>query len=162
MSYVKVTGGVPEEYSFSQLRNDNPNVSFPTNPSEAILADYDVYIYTQDPMPTADVVTIGDFYQDNGEWKRAWNSRDFTDEERRSQMIVSNRQARLALNQAGLLANVEAAIAGMSEPDKTIVTLEWEYASEIERTSPWVISMGASLGLTETQLDDLFVAADLL
>lgn len=77
-------------------------------------------------------------------------------------LVVSMRQARLALNQAGLLSSVDDAIAAMDEPDKTIVTLEWEYASTVERLSSWVISMGAALGLTEQELDNLFVvAADL-
>ena len=69
--------------------------------------------------------------------------------------IVSMRQARLALLQAGLLATVDAAIAAGTEADQ----ITWEYATEVERNSPMVVNLSASLGLTEQQLNDLFTLA---
>jgi hypothetical protein len=72
---------------------------------------------------------------------------------------VTMRQARLALNSQGLLAGVEAAIAGLSEPDKTNITIEWEYAATVERASPWIATMIAALSLTEAEMDGLFVLA---
>jgi hypothetical protein len=72
---------------------------------------------------------------------------------------VTMRQARLALLGAGLLAGVEAAIAALPEPQKSAALIEWEYAAVVQRSSGLVPMMGTELGLTETQLDDLFVAA---
>ena len=69
--------------------------------------------------------------------------------------LVSMRQARLALLQSGLLATVDAAIAAGSEADQ----ITWEYATEVDRNSPMVVNLSASLGLTEQQLDDLFTLA---
>jgi hypothetical protein len=40
--------------------------------------------------------------------------------------------------------------------------IEWEYAATVERDSTLVVGMTAALGLTEQQLDDLFVAAGAL
>ena len=73
--------------------------------------------------------------------------------------VVSMRQARLALLQAGLLAGIEAAIAGLSEPQKTAALIEWEYSSEVHRDKAFVQTLGAALGLPPSALDALFIAA---
>lgn len=72
---------------------------------------------------------------------------------------VTPRQARLALIQNGLLAGVDAAIDAIEEPDRSIVATEWQYASVIERSSPWINTMASALGLTDEQMDDLFELA---
>lgn len=51
MRYAKVTNNIPTETSFKQIKNENPNVSFPKEPSEALMAEYDVYPI-QDTPPT--------------------------------------------------------------------------------------------------------------
>lgn len=66
---------------------------------------------------------------------------------------LTARQARLILLQAGLLDDVEAAVAAAGRD----VQLEWEYATEIKRTWPTLVNMAAALGMTDDQLDDLFV-----
>tara|TARA_R110000782_G_scaffold114830_1_gene204970 strand:- start:454 stop:930 length:477 start_codon:yes stop_codon:yes gene_type:complete len=68
---------------------------------------------------------------------------------------VTMRQARLALLSAGLLPAVEDAIAGAGPAAK----IEWEYAQEVERAAGLVPTMGAALGMTEAQLDALFIKA---
>lgn len=68
---------------------------------------------------------------------------------------VSMRQARLALSRQGLLGQVQAGIDALSEESQ----IEWEYAGSVERNSPLVQSLGAALGLTDEQLDDLFKLA---
>ena len=65
---------------------------------------------------------------------------------------VSMRQARLALSRQGLLGQVQAGIDALPEESQ----IEWEYAGFVERNSPLVQSLGAALGLTDEQLDDLF------
>lgn len=72
---------------------------------------------------------------------------------------VTMRQARLALHAAGLLAGVDAAIASMQEPAKTAAAIEWEYASEVERNAGLVPAMAAALGMSEADIDDLFITA---
>jgi len=72
---------------------------------------------------------------------------------------ITMRQARLALLGAGLLDNVSAVINSLPEPTKSAAMIEWEYASEVQRTTGLVASMGAALGLTEAQLDSLFIQA---
>lgn len=72
---------------------------------------------------------------------------------------VTMRQARLALHAAGLLSGVDAAIASLEEPAKTVAQIEWEYASTVERNAGLIPAMATALGMTEQQIDDLFIAA---
>jgi len=76
--YLKLTSGIPETYSIGKLRRDNPNVSFPKQPSDALLADWDVYPYTVDPQPEYDSLThrlvAGAFEQDaQSAWSQPWS-----------------------------------------------------------------------------------------
>jgi hypothetical protein len=72
---------------------------------------------------------------------------------------VTMRQARLALHSAGLLSGVDLAIAGMTEPAKTQAAIEWEYAQTVDRNAGLVPAMATALGMTESQIDDLFILA---
>lgn len=72
---------------------------------------------------------------------------------------VTMRQARLALLAAGKLAGVDAAIASMSEPQKTAASIEWEYSNALQRSNPFVAQLGAALGLDDAAIDALFVGA---
>lgn len=71
---------------------------------------------------------------------------------------VSPRQIRQALTQAGLRSGVEAAVAAGSQDLKDW----WEYATAFERQHSMVIAMATGLGVTEQQLDDLFLLAETL
>lgn len=75
---------------------------------------------------------------------------------------VSMRQARLALLAGGLLAGVDAAIASLPEPQKSQAAIAWEYSQEVRRQDGFVSMLGAALGLTEDQIDQLFVEASAL
>lgn len=72
---------------------------------------------------------------------------------------VTMRQARLALLAAGLLDDVEAAIAALPSPAKEAAKIEWEYSQEVHRTHGFVAQLGPALGLDDAALDALFVAA---
>lgn len=71
--YLKITDGQPETYSVDQLRMDNPSTSFPREPSDALLATFDVFPYTRPMPPDVDWMTSalidGKFEQDSaGNW----------------------------------------------------------------------------------------------
>jgi len=68
---------------------------------------------------------------------------------------VTMRQARLALLAAGLLDDVEG---WMTSADRA-VQIEWEYATVVERKSLLVVGLASVLGLTDEQVDVLFVDA---
>lgn len=75
---------------------------------------------------------------------------------------VTMRQARLALLGSGKLAAVDAAIALLPEPQKSAARIEWEYSGEVKRHNGFVAALGPALGLSEAQIDALFVAASKL
>ena len=68
---------------------------------------------------------------------------------------VTMRQARLALLAAGLLDMVDAAIMGAGPAAK----IEWDYATEVQSASGLVPAMATALGMTDAQIDALFVQA---
>jgi hypothetical protein len=70
--------------------------------------------------------------------------------------VVSRFQAKAALSAAGLLPAVEAALAD-ADP---LAQLAWAEAIEFRRQSPTILALATALGLTDAQLDDLFIAAD--
>lgn len=73
--------------------------------------------------------------------------------------VVTMRQARLALMGALKLSTVNAAIAAMPGVQGDAARIEWEFSGEVTRAQPLVLSMGQVLGLTDAQLDALFVTA---
>lgn len=76
---------------------------------------------------------------------------------------VTMRQARLALLSAGLLSQVDAALAAIADPvQRQAAQIDWEYAATVDRGSPLVSNLAASLNLDSAALDTLFTAAGAL
>lgn len=69
--------------------------------------------------------------------------------------IVSRMQAKMALNNAGLLSSVESAVAVAD----VATQIYWAEASEFHRDHPTLIAMTQALGMSSDQVDDLFTAA---
>lgn len=63
-------------YSIGALRRDNPNVSFPRNPSESTLASWNVFPVADRPQPSFDPATENcnqvNPTLENGEWVTTW------------------------------------------------------------------------------------------
>ena len=76
MPHLKITNGQHETYSIGQLRRDNPNTSFPKSPSDALLADWDIYPYTVQDQPTVDymiqTLTHTALAEVDGAWTQGW------------------------------------------------------------------------------------------
>lgn len=72
-------------YSFSQLRKDNPNVSYPRNPSDEVLENFGVYRVSPSARPNYDPitqdVTEGTPELVGGVWSQTWVVTDATAEE---------------------------------------------------------------------------------
>ncbi|MEY2909073.1 MAG: hypothetical protein RLZZ602_1596 [Pseudomonadota bacterium] len=152
----------------SDIRRANPDVSMPRNLSDELIAELGYEVVYLTDRPVADVVEeLPPAYNaETQRWEQQWSAREFTQQEiednlsaRRAGMIVTPRQARLALLQAGQLANIDAAIEALDEPTKSAVKIEWEYAVQIERMSPWVQAMTLALGMTDEEVDQLFETA---
>lgn len=72
---------------------------------------------------------------------------------------VTMRQARLALLAAGVLDNVETVIDALPAAQKARAKIEWEFAANVERDSEFVKTLAPALGLTNSELDSLFIHA---
>ena len=73
--------------------------------------------------------------------------------------VVSMRQARIALLAAGFLDAVERAVASMPGIEGDVARIEWEYSQEVRRSSPLIKGLAPALGMTQAQVDGLFIAA---
>lgn len=75
---------------------------------------------------------------------------------------VTMRQARLALLKFNKLDMVQSAIDSLDEPMKSEAKIEWEYSAEVNRDKPFVIEMCKKMGLSDSQVNDLFNLAKTL
>lgn len=75
--YVKVDDEGARLYSLNQLREDNPNTSFPAAPSEELLAGYGVHRCEVDQTPAYNEAThfvqIGALVERSGTWFQTWS-----------------------------------------------------------------------------------------
>ncbi len=174
MNYINTTTLV--QLSESEIRAANPNTSYPT---PFVAPDGYAYVFPS-PQPTYNPVTqrvqqTAPELTVLGHWEQRWtvvelyaNQEDKdaaiaadTEAKRLAAVpqVVTMRQARLALLGAGLLPGVAAAINALSSPQKEAAQIEWEYSQTVERNRGFVLLLGAALGLTALQLDNLFTAA---
>lgn len=72
---------------------------------------------------------------------------------------VTMMQARLAMLSAGLLDKAQDALDAMEGDEGKAARIQWQYASEVRRDWPLVASLQTGLGLTDTQVDQLFITA---
>lgn len=72
---------------------------------------------------------------------------------------ITMRQARRCLYDRGLIDQVDAAIAALPEPERTHAQIDWERSSAVERYRGLVLLVAQGLGLTDAQLDELFIEA---
>ena len=72
--------------------------------------------------------------------------------------IVTMRQARRVLLAAGRLTDVNNAINALPSPAKEEAQIDWEYGQEVQRHNGFVSLLAPVLGMTEADMDALFIA----
>lgn len=92
-----------------------------------------------------EATTIGDI-----DWQQSYNPGEAV-----IPAEVSRFQARAALHIAGLLPSVEAALAA-ADP---LAQIAWADAQVFRRDSPTINALAAAIGMTEAQIDALFIQA---
>tara|TARA_R110000868_G_scaffold294200_1_gene554851 strand:+ start:5449 stop:5895 length:447 start_codon:yes stop_codon:yes gene_type:complete len=117
--YVKVTDGNGERYSVSQLRKDQPNTSFPANPSDELLANFNVY-----PLVEANP-NVGANQKKVHSWTPELIDSVWTLNHQAVDMSVSEIAARDAVT----AANVREA------RDKLLAEVDWTGASDLTMSS---------------------------
>jgi hypothetical protein len=84
--YALIINDVVEKFSYSigQLRKDNPQTSFPKNPTDALLAEWNVFNVEMVPQPVVNYTkNVGETVpqKQNGKWVQVWNVSDASAEE---------------------------------------------------------------------------------
>ena len=160
---IRDTGAVVYEGEFRDL---HPTTSFPLVITTELLNAFGADPVLEGPQPTlaANQYARYDGVQQDtdGNWMTHYVAVDYTAEELAAQTdqwrqsaVVTPFQGRMALADAGLLANVETAVAAGDEKTK----VAWEYALEWKRNSPMITTLMAALSISDSQADDLFKAA---
>lgn len=148
------------------LRRVYPQVHFPASPTPSDLLALGVAVVAPSAPPGYDplAATLEEGPPRLGEsgWVQTWAVVALSPEEgavrraaARAAMVCTPRQARLALQQAGLLGAVTAWIATAEETTR----IEWEFALEIRRDWPPLLACAAALGMSDVDLDSLFTLA---
>lgn len=90
-------------YSIGDLRRDNPNVSFPRNPSDATLASWNVFPVADRPRPSFDAATENcnqvNPTLENGEWVTTWQVSAANADEIAERLTSESEMVRLQRNQ---------------------------------------------------------------
>lgn len=125
-------------------------------------------VIEQLPIPSYDEQTqIMEFreYADvpNLKWIWEYYVRNMTPEEIAERQpkppsYCTPRQFRLALIDSGFdLTQIQTMLENIADPvERTKALVEWEYSIEIERSHPLIATFASQLGLTESDLDELF------
>jgi hypothetical protein len=122
--YLKATNGVVEKYPYSigLLRKDNPNVSFPKNPTDAVLAGYGMYpVREANPTVGTDQKLVKSWTPEfiNGEWILNHQAVDMTAEE------IAERDGVIA-------ANVR------EDRNKRLADTDWRFRSDMNPSQDWI------------------------
>ena len=76
---------------------------------------------------------------------------------------ISKRQAKQQLLLDGKLNQVQEVIDSISdETERMMAQLYWDDSTEFERIHPTLVGLGTALGLTEAELDMMFINASKL
>jgi len=122
--FVKVTNGQAQaNYTIGDLRKDNPNVSFPRNISDEVLARFNVYRVNEVAAPdynprTHRLVTQAPTLVD-GVWTV-------------TRLPVAKEQAQIDLENAEKAASVRA------ERDGKLTETDWRFRSDMNPSQEWI------------------------
>ena len=159
-----------QNHTFGHSHNEvarETNSSFAVG--ELVVGDYRLYEMAPEPAYNPDTqrieLTSTPVQRVGQPWLREWLVVALTAAEMTAiakakvPASVTMRQGRLALLAAGKLAQVDAAIASLPEPQKSAALIEWNFSNELQRGNAFVATLGAALGLSDAQVDQLFITA---
>lgn len=121
--YVKVNDGAGIEYSVSQLKADNANVSFPKNIDDDLLAAFEVYPAVEAERPTFNIATQHCSRSDTATlvdnvWTFGWSVSDKTSDE-------------ISAYESALAADVR------SRRDHLLSLTDWMGLSDVTMSAEW-------------------------
>ena len=145
MRYVKQN----KIYTIQEIRQENPNMSIPDGTDCSSLG-FEFLVEVEKPKQEGFYAVEVAPINNKQTWELVAIPKEVPQE-------ITPLQSKLQLLEIGLLDEVEALVTADRK-----VQLYWEYASVIERDNEILLMMATSLGMTEEQLDDLFIKANKL
>jgi uncharacterized protein YbaA (DUF1428 family) len=155
MTYVKASGTTVIEYPYgtAKLRADNPNVSFPKEPSVELLAEYGVFpvLPTAQPTPgeyerAAEALPVFS----EGAWRQAWTLVAAT-APARIKSLQFRREVRARNRKTQFLNWLATASEDVQE--------YFEFTDIIRMTDPEFQAFAAAQNFTQQGIDQFFIAA---
>ena len=111
-------------YSIGDLRRDNPNTSYPRNPSDATLADWNLFPVTDNPTPAYNPATQNCNQVNptliDGKWEMTWAVTPATPEQITERTAAKEAEVRQQRNQ--LLSNCD----WTQLPDAPVLRATWD------------------------------------
>lgn len=115
--YIKLTDNVPSSYSLSQLRRDNPQVSFPKDITDACAAEYGVYPMqaTAQPAfnPMTQSCTEATTVLVDGAWTQMWSVTDLDPD-----TVAANQMLAVAALQTDIVDQTQARLDAFARTRK--------------------------------------------
>lgn len=173
MNYVKITNGVAAPYSLEQFRNANPRTAYGPSIADRHLNPQGVYRvrYLPKPTPAAGykVVEAQGSLQ-GSEWVIGWSEVAMTQDEI-NKLSVSKEVFLANVFESGILTEADALDAAegkwpaslngffssMTGKEKIMAKGEWQKVTTVRRNAPMVVGLQAFLGLTDEQVNALFI-----
>lgn len=155
---IKVEGEV-YPYTMWQLRSDHPGTAFPADMSGVDLSLFGAAAVVETEPPVAGqghrVVESAPVLQGD-QWVQTW-----TVEALPVPSVVSRKQARMALVLSEIsLASIQSAIDSIEDStQRALAQIAWDDAVEYRRDDSFLVLLAGMLGLTDEQLDGLFLLA---
>ena len=128
-----------------------PNQPIPVEYQVEIEADPDFAKYrTQENADAYEAQLLAD-QPSEAEQLEAW----------RSTASLSRRRFKIGealyqVNGTPLVELIEALLAGLPEPQKTVATIAYNESGRFDRLDQFVVDFGSALGMTDEQVDDFF------
>lgn len=155
-------------YSVLDLRLDNPDTSFPKEPSPECLASYNVFGVTPTLVPEVNRLThtvreLQPTKNEQGDYVQVWETRELSAEEKAQARLIHVPQSVPALD--GLRAVNHFGLSSFYEnwcnaPERTFLEKAFiNKAQTWRRDDPTLLAAATALGLTEAQVDDMFLYA---
>ncbi|GEM_PF-866833 len=143
-----------------QIIANHPEISFPPVITIEHVSGLGYVELEYDPQPSVapgEQLQPGEIREDGGRYVQGWVVAPAPAPA--VPESVTMRQCRIALLDAGLLEAVQSSIATMPGVEGERARIDWEYALEVRRDWPLISYMAGDLGLTDEQVDGLFMAA---
>ena len=131
-------------YSVTDARRDNPNVSFPSSPSDEAMADFGVMrvFFSPQPETNADQVLVEGtpvFSEADQRWTQVWTVRDKTTKEIETEAAIKSAEIRSERNR--LLAESDWTQLADSSADKDVWAVYRQFLRDIttQEGFPWEV-----------------------